>query len=55
MQWKLTDFGELHSIKNNFMPYYKVWTLARHFNCTIPNLIIAPFQSIDKKLITEEI
>jgi hypothetical protein len=37
------------------MPYYKVWTLAKNFNCTIPTLLSGPFNTIDKKIVTEEV
>jgi dynein heavy chain len=55
LKWKPTDFSELTSIRESFLPYYKVWTLARNFNCTVPTLLTGPLASIDKKLATEEI
>ncbi len=52
LQWKLSDYSELENVKAQFMPYYQVWTLAKQFNCRIPNVMTGPFASIDKKAIS---
>lgn len=55
LKWKPTDFSDLAATREAFQPYYKVWILAKNFNCTVPTLLTGPLNSIDKKLATEEV
>ena len=39
LEWGITNFSEIYRLQQIFLPYNKIWSLAKDFSYKIPNLM----------------
>lgn len=55
LNYKKSDYAEIEKIKKSWIPYNKVWGLARDAYFKLPQILTSPLNSIDRDTVTSEV